>query len=345
MSDYSPFLGPYLKALSLKAFAENLAAQKEEREQRRQLFQSELEQRTRQNQLQDLQTTHALQTMGALPVAAGIPGNFQAALGGRAKPLDTPVGRYSMPSTAQAQGYAASEARRAGILKGIEKKSESDVADPDVEVPLPGPAPGFGATVTVPESKRLEAMLKAADLYTKRNPHLIMKDTPPNNQGDIIRTWNDPTKGEKMRLLLPGAGKTARPAATNNAHPFIPNEAAERKKLAEEWRPGVYNQFGITDEIIAASKTNGTNADPANRKIQHAEGELDKAITRELQNRARAPKAQTASAAASPSSVKATELNDLLKRANTKRTANGLPPLDINGLRKELAGRGVTIQE
>lgn len=249
MSDFSPFLAPYMRALQLKAFAENLSAQKEEREQRRQLFQADLEQRTRQNQLEDLKTTHALQTMGALPVAGGMPGNFQAALGGRAKPVDTPVGRYSMPSTAQAQGYAASEARRAGTLEGIKKKASDDITDPDVEVSLPGPAPGFGATAKVPESRRLDAMVKVADIYSKRNPHLVMRDTPPNDQGDIIRTWNDPTTGqEKRRLVLPGAGKSAR--ATSGAQKSYEAEVdatfePQRERRIGEMMPWAYGQIGV----------------------------------------------------------------------------------------------------
>lgn len=364
--------GPLFKAMQLRAFAESLAAQKEEREQRRQLFQSELEQRTRQNQLQDLQTTHALQSMGALPVEAGIPGNFRAALGGRAKPVDTPVGRYSLPTTAQSQGYAASEARRAGTLEGIKKKASEDITDPDVTVDLPGPAPGFGNTVTVKESKRLEAMTKAADLYAKRNPHLVMKDTPPNDQGDIIRTWNDPVTGEeKKRLLLPGAGKSARPIAgaqKNYEAEVDANFEPQRERRIGEMMPWAYAQLGINptaalpEDAEKARKLAEQNVDNAIKleyKKQVAQkrlaGQRDIAPIPNYSGRPGSPEriqnhdptkpSQRQQLAAPPSSVKATELNDLLKRTNTKRTANGLPPFDINGLRKELAGRGVTIQE
>lgn len=317
MGDFSPFLGPYERALRLKAFADDIQARKEERAQRQQLFQLSLEQHQKANQLQDFNTMMALRSMHALPVAEGTPGNFQAALGGRDKPVETPVGRYSLPTEQQRQQQNLIDSRNIGLAKGVEKRTETGITDPDVEVALPGPIAGFGDTVKVPKSKRLDAMVKVAEVYSKRNPHLIMKDTPPNDAGDIIRTWSDPQTGEeKRRLVLPGAGKTAR-ASGAGAHPYIENYAEEAKKLADAWRPGVYNQFGITDNTRRLADQGD---EVSIKQIQHADEELDKGVQRELQNRARASQARPQSTGAPAAAVKP-YAGKSISQANVQRAA------------------------
>lgn len=67
------------------------------------------EQIGRQNQMQDLQTQLFMDQIGGLPVEEGVVGDFRAGMGGRKKPIETPVGRYSLPTLQQQQEKAKAE--------------------------------------------------------------------------------------------------------------------------------------------------------------------------------------------------------------------------------------------
>lgn len=69
--DFNPFTGPYLKALEMKAFIDDLKFKREAREQQRQQWQIEMEDRKRNQTMQDFQTRLALANMGAMPAPQG----------------------------------------------------------------------------------------------------------------------------------------------------------------------------------------------------------------------------------------------------------------------------------
>jgi len=95
----------------------------------------------RQNQLQDVNTRLALDQAGGLPVEEGVVGDFRAAMGGGTKALETPVGRYSLPTQQKRQqqayeSYQAQEEAKAIALARAEGIKARAKAANEPKVPL-----------------------------------------------------------------------------------------------------------------------------------------------------------------------------------------------------------------
>lgn len=309
---FHPFTEPWMRAHEMKAFVDDIAYKRELRDRQRAQWQVEIEQTKRTNAMQDYMTRMALHQMGAQPAEAGASPQTDAKLSVAADIapenaralMQTPVGQYRLPNQADREKVTRREATTAGTAAGYKQQAQEAVVDPYEELNL-GPKYG-NKTVKVPRSK-------AAEVLIKLHPNLQREQLGPNDQGDYTIIFRDPTTGEeRYRATEKGAGKSQRATAAG-AHPYIPNMAAERKQLADSWRPGVFAQFGITPEIEKRARGEAvigyTEKDhlpvydtegqkEAVARIQHATAELDKAITRELENRARAPQASRATSAA-----------------------------------------------
>jgi hypothetical protein len=224
MQAFLLMLKPYRRALELKAFADDLAFKREQQAYQRAQMRLNIEQRRRDMAVDDFNQRLALDSMGYKPVVPGTAGDFQAALGGRAKPVDTPWGRYSQPTPAQRDQYAVEAARRKGRLAGEEASAREDVTNPEVQfnVETGLPAPFNMATQTAREKDRQ----KVIDEAVKRaHPNLRFERFGPNGAGDYTLVGTNPTTGEeKVRRVIRGAGKGSATALPLSSYQPTPQD-------------------------------------------------------------------------------------------------------------------------
>lgn len=360
---FHPFTAPYLRALEAKSFIDNLKAQKEDREYQREQRRMALEQQQRQNQIHDAQFTMALQSMGAIPAEQGATNRIDQIMQqaasiepeNRRQIIQTPMGQYRLPNQGDRQKRAITDATAVGTAKGYEKIAEDKIYDPNVRINL---GEELGGEVDVPRSKVADIRLKA---YEKLHPEDEMHVYGPNDAGDYTTVYRDKrTHQERFRFTDSGTGKSARPVgAGRGAATKEPSPTREDiEKIKGEWRGGMYEKANITQAKLDIAK-NGQPIDEARKAAQEeidaVEKRLDIAATQEAKARIReqyiAGQSQGATSSAAKSAtatrepVKASQLNDLLNRTNTKRAASGQTPLTINSLRKLLIERQVQIDD
>lgn len=211
------FMGPYERALQIKAYVDDLHGRQKERELRQQQFQYEMEDRKRRNELDDLQTRLALHSMGALPVAGGKFGDFEAAMGGREN-VDTPVGRYALPSAKQQADQQSAAITAKTRAEALGREQALDQTDPMVKTHLPygGAFGGLGGKdVTVRRSQEAGVLTRAQDAiiraHQRKNPQMNVHYTQPGD-GTVHVIGTDKATGDTKELqVLKGAGKVAKP--------------------------------------------------------------------------------------------------------------------------------------
>src|ERR1041385_1116032 len=199
--------------LQLRGLMDDLKYRRERREQDRQLFQMDLEDRKRRRAHEDFSTAVALSSIGALPTQPGDTGQNDEAIAqavnitpeNRRRVVNTPVGNYRLPSEVDRYNRARTDAVRAGTVEGLKKKATEEVTDPYEEVPLPDELGGGSARV-----KKSEALQRKLDLFTKMHPNLQIRQSTPNDAGDVTISGWDPqdTSGKpKFEYIQRGAGK------------------------------------------------------------------------------------------------------------------------------------------
>jgi hypothetical protein len=208
---FDPFTGPYMKALAMKAYVDDLKFKREAREQQRQAWQMEMEDRKRRQTFEDFQAKIALESMGARPFGAGeqlVDEALTGALGpvtpeSRRTITDTPVGRYAIPTSSE-------RATETGRQEGLRAKAREEASDPYEEIQIP--ADFGGGTAKVPRSKKVDALIK---MYEKRFPDMrITEET--NDAGDLSIFGTNPRTGEVKTLkVVKGAGKTKTSTGTS----------------------------------------------------------------------------------------------------------------------------------
>lgn len=206
----SHVLKPVWRATRIAHTLDQYKYEKQEREFRRQKMQLDLEQARRDRTAQDLQTALMLHKMHAMRALPGAAGNFQAALGGRDKPIDTPVGRYALPTPEQEAGFEAkATAEKARATEVGRKQAEREV-DPLVDVTGVG-----GSKLKVPQSKAWEAQTRTADI--EQRILAAQQRVKPgwnltksyDDKGDLHTVLTDPRTGEQKVLpVVKGVGKT-----------------------------------------------------------------------------------------------------------------------------------------
>lgn len=288
------FVDHFARWMQLRAMMDDLKYRKERREQDRQLFQMELEDRNRKRAHEDFTTHLALQNIGALPAAPGDTGQNDEAIAqavnitpeNRRRLVNTPVGSYRLPSETDRFNRAKTQATQTGVIKGLEKKATDEITEPTEDLALPDILGGGTATV-----KKTDKVTKLLDIYKTAHPHRTYHATTPNDQGDITIWSVDPANGDirtEKTLTKAGKSKTIPQGAES-----IPDFDAQVKGLMDAWRPGHYNQLGITPDVVEAAKGQGetdafgASSNPAATRIQQAENTLYQRAVDSLKNQAK----------------------------------------------------------
>jgi len=266
--------GPQLIGMMAQA-----TAQKQDRELQRQQMQAQAAQLQRANQMQDLQTRLVLGDRGALEVESGVKGDFRAALSGGQKVLETPVGRFVLP-TAQKQreqaytDYQAQEdakVRSAARVEAARAKAKYD-AEPMLpvsremaktfEIPL-GP---FGVVPRMKQSGA-EQMVKDRNATKAQNEQ---RTVVRNNDGtlSVVRVGSEGTSVETVKggptRAQAGGGVQTTPAQIRSIQKDF-ETIKSKLKVADAF----YNQLiqkkngdegagkvsDVTDEAIQNAKT------------------------------------------------------------------------------------------
>jgi hypothetical protein len=248
---FHPFTDPFMRALKLKEYVDEIKFRREQLERERQQFAYQVEQHKRARQMQDLQTRLTLEAMDALPVESGLAGKIHAGLAGRGT-AETLIGQYSLPTQGQRSQKAYRDAEQKGIAAGITDRAKQDVTNPEVtiDVPsgLPGPFQTFKQTVREKDRMRVlnEMYRKSEAKYKKDNPNLVFREVI-QGPDKIILGLNPKTGEEKSRKVLKGAGKLV-----GVGKEPLPTDS-EINSLMDKWRPNLYNSRGITQDVIGTA--------------------------------------------------------------------------------------------
>lgn len=307
----STFMSHLGKWLQLRNMMDDMKYRKERREQDRQVFQLDLEERNRRRAHEDFKTARDLQGIGALPAEPGDTGKNDEAIAqavnitaeNRRRLIKTPVGNYRLPSETDRYARAKTQAAQKGTLKGIEGRAEADIENPYVpaEIETGLPAPFNRSTKTVREKDKA-ALLKT--MHERANPNLTPHWTQPNDTGEQTGIFFDKQGNERKRVVVTAAGKTK--TVAGGKEPLPSN--AEVEALMKKWRQNAYNSRGITpdDQRLASGWEYGydtetkqrtsklvpvgpsdENRKAAQNRIDKVEKELRDAATQEVKARIR----------------------------------------------------------
>jgi hypothetical protein len=293
----------------MKAFADDIAARREQRQREREHWQFQVDQQKRQNAMQDYMTSMALHSMGAMPVGPNdqkVEGALTDTLGpvtpgSRRETVAPPGGgQYYLPTATEA-------AKRSGKMKGISDAAYAEQYDPDKEVEIDlGPKYG-NRKLNLPASK-------AADVLMKLNPHLQREQLGPNDAGDYTIIFRDPQTGqEQYRTTEKGAGKSARATAGQQKDYEAEVDAdfhPQRERRIGEMMPWAYAQLGV-DQTVAST-------DEAVKARKLAEEHVDSAIKEERSTRVAQARLAGTAGAAKPLTGKAIRRKNLAAAAKVK---------------------------
>lgn len=320
------------RAMQVATYLQHLNQQKEEHDQRRQVFQMEMEDRQRKRAHEDFTTALSLHDAGFLPVHPGMVGKFEAGMGGR-DTVTAPSGtQYSQPTPEQRFQRASVAAQQSGRLKGIETKAAEDVTQPNETLALPDTL--GGGTAEVKKSAKIDKLL---EIYKVANPKREYHATTPNDKGQVTVWSVDPQKGDiRTEKTLDDAGKTARPAGGAS----IPNFDAQVKQRMDDWRQGHYATLGITPDVVAAAKGAGQGIldeahNQAANRVREAENVLYSRAVDSLKNEA---KGNRPGVTVAP--VPTISAGDQIKRA--VKVGKPMPSKNVPAAAK---GLGLTVEE
>lgn len=325
------------KALQIMSYVQNLGAQKEERERRRQLFDMALEDRRRAQAHDDFKTAVALHDSGYLPVLPGVAGKFQAGLGGRDTVVAPNAQQYSRPTEEQRFERDKTAAVRAGALKGYEARTAEEISNPNETIDVPDIL--GGGTAQVKKTAKLDTLLK---IYEKAHPKLDFHATTPNNAGEV-KIWSvDPiTKKVQTHGSIDDAGKTK----SYSSDKTIPDFDAKVKGLMDQWRDGYYAQVGITPDVAEMAKgTGGIGPGAARHKdavarVHAADEVLYKRAVDSLKNQ---PKGGGSAPGVTVTPPPTTKLNP---STEIQRAAKLGKPMPAANVAKAAAGLGISVEE
>lgn len=244
----APFTGPYMRALQIKSFVDDIAAKREERERDRARFQMDLQQHQRANAFQDYIARMHLQDIGAMPAEIGASPQKDAAWQSvaditpeNARPLmQTPVGTYRLPNQGDKTEKMIRDETEAGTAAGYRQNASDAITNPMVDVSLP-PELGMGTTAKVPKKEQGDYLLKVAAALEKKLG--VPVGTPIINKETGDATFHD-NKGNVIKVI-PGVGGARAPAGQAP----IPDFDVQMKAKADNFRPGIYRTLNITPEI------------------------------------------------------------------------------------------------
>jgi hypothetical protein len=313
----NPFTGPFLKALQFQQLKEDIDFRREQRNMARTQYLLDLEERTRQRAMEDLKTVVLLDEMGALPIEEGVAGDFRAGMQGRKGRVQTPIGRYSLPTPEQQFEQKARKARTTGVLKGIEKEGEESITDPYEDIGVPEDL-GIGPTVRVQKKNKLEAALKIQQALERRHPNLQISHSD-NDQGDRTYFGTNPRTGEVKELrTIPGVARTRSQRERDSDYEAQVlaqgDRAGERMRRIEEWMPWAYSRIGID--------ANAALPEERLRAQQLAEEVVDKAMRLELDQKV--ARAKVADQGPTSKSAVQTLRGRKLKQAKLKDAAGSM---------------------
>lgn len=263
--------GPQI--LSLMSQAQQQKRQEAFQQQQMMLQQAQME---RQNQIQDLNTKLTMQQMGGVEVPAGVQGDVQAAFLHGQKIIDTPAGRFTLP-TPQKQAeraqtaYQAQEEAKAQAAARAEAVKAAVKAKYEPAVPL---APEFidffhlGWTRELPLSV-VDSMVKQYNARKPQNEHVSVIS---NNNGtvSVVRAG---VKGTSVETVPGGPTKT--PAAVSAAGAMT---ASGRMTIAREFE-AAKREAGDTSTAynrLIEAKNNG-DMSVTDAMIQQAKDKADSA--------------------------------------------------------------------
>lgn len=191
------------RAMQVATYLQQLNHQKEQRDQQRQIFQMEMEDRQRKRAHEDFTTALSLHDAGFLPVHPGTVGKFEAGLGGR-DTVTAPSGtQYSQPTQQQRFQQAAVRASEEGSLAGIKAKATTDITEPNVSMAFPD-GQGGNVTLQIPRSQTVNALRVQQDMKAKRySAHSFQTD----KDGTTTFVGIPENGGEPVKIPLGEVGK------------------------------------------------------------------------------------------------------------------------------------------
>jgi hypothetical protein len=366
--DFRPFTSPIFRALELRDFAEEVKFKREARNQQRQQWQMELEDRQRNNQLSDFHTLLLLHGLHAQPAEPGATPSNDAALRGAAsiapensrQLIQTPRGQYRLPSQTDDAGYANAAAQRAGAAEGIKestKRGVEDSADRSSGRLLQVTYPAFGDQPEVqgwvPRDKYVEHMKTIRDLKAgKFSAHEFKTD---KQTGQTTFFGVDSDTGKQIELpfqtkMKPDTGKPKVKTQADYEAEVDSDFHPERERRIDEMMPWAFSRLGIDPHtknstkiraarnVAAANVDNSIKDERRTRIAQRRQADRGGATA----GAAGAPGAAAPAAPAAGLTVRASELPAKLDQWNQSHPNRRF---DMNSLRNEFKRRGYSVVE
>lgn len=337
--DNQSIIDPYMRALELRAYVDEINFKKEAREQQRLAWKQEMEDRQRSKALSDFQTTMALMSMGALPVKQGEAGMLEAGLAGRGT-IKSPTGQqYSLPSPEQRQ--------RRLIGEEITKKQaglESDIATGRklrIKVPKIGDMPSQDILVDSDQYPTVIKNIRDAQSGIERGQFISPTIKTDEKTGEMVFLAIDaqtrkPVEIPFQRKLTP---KPEKLTDDDYKAQVLSNKdrSAERMRRVEEWMPWAFSRIG--------ADPNTSDPELMEKARRLAEQTVDAAMKLELEQEI--ARARVAGRAATPNSTPTQSsklyIGKKMKRASLQEAARRLGMSVQDFTREFIKGGGTVI--
>lgn len=321
-----------MRAQEMKNFMEDMAFKREQRAMQRQQYADELQQRKRQMAKEDLSTVIQLSAAGYSPLMEGEAGDSYAQKTGLPS-VTTPNGsRYVGPTESE----RTDQARVRGRMKGVEQVAmdeETGGKDDMEEITMPDWIPGERTR----EVKKGTGAAVLASLYSKKFGKAL-KPITNRETGDVSFVDDE---GNVMKTVKGIAGRASTSGSKKDYEAEVlagSDQSGELVKRMDDMRPSVYQRLRINpksatpQEIEGAEKYLKSFVEDAMKKETAA-----KVAKRRIADRTTVSPPATGAKPPVPASRLQAWLNDPGVKARGVK--------DINGLRKDLARLGYTIDE
>ncbi len=241
------FTGPYMKALQVRAFVEDMQAKREMRQREREQWAQEMRQQKRRELMEDMTTRLFLDQSGARPVGpndAKIEAGLDAAIGpiapaNKRTQMPTPYGDMYMPTQGDRDQKMIERAKATGTALGHQQLATEEITNPYETVDLGGP---FGPT----QVRRQDVANVKIKAWEKLNPDLEKDRMGPDKDGYYTTIWRD-KQGREVRRERDLAGKPMTTSATAAADKGMPATAMRALRDAQTTIDKISNPEDIRD--------------------------------------------------------------------------------------------------
>jgi peptidoglycan hydrolase-like protein with peptidoglycan-binding domain len=348
------FLGPYVKALQLHGYIQDLKFRREQQAQQRLEWQQGMEQQKRQNAMQDFQTHMVLAQHGYTPAEPGATPEGDAGViaamragggmapGGERNLTPTPVGPYRAPSQQdqQRQAQSAYDMKNPTTMIGL--------GDNKTMVPVPRNQAG---TIQIGQyEKQQERNRKAAeDKYKAEHPDLNIHYVDDGKGNNTMIARDKKTGKVVNQETTAGIGKV------NEGQQPIPGYGDKIDKYVDLWRGvkdgkivGGYYKGNITQKEFDLANSEEDPLTPADVAAkEHAsnkKAKLEQELYKRAEDRVKEEgKGQQAQQAAAPQVAKPKSINAVQLTAVFKQRLAMEPGLTMPEFKRRLAREGIEL--